>query len=97
MPPYLVARFAITSFAFILELVPEPVWKTSSGNSSLRLLCQTSLEALEIALAFFDPRRFNFLLALAAASLINPSESTNELVKGKSIFIPLIGKFSTAL
>ena len=35
--------------------------------------------------------------ALAAASLINPRELTKDLVKGKSIFIPLMGKLSTAL
>ena len=26
------ARLAITSFAFMFEEVPEPVWKTSTGN-----------------------------------------------------------------
>ena len=31
--PARAARVAITSLAFMLELVPEPVWKTSSGNS----------------------------------------------------------------
>ena len=29
----LLAKFAITSFAFMFELVPEPVWNTSIGNS----------------------------------------------------------------
>ncbi len=28
------ARLAITSFAFMFEEVPEPVWKTSTGNWS---------------------------------------------------------------
>ena len=28
------ASAAITSFAFMLELVPDPVWKTSIGNWS---------------------------------------------------------------
>jgi hypothetical protein len=31
-PEYCVARRAITSFAFMLLLVPEPVWKTSIGK-----------------------------------------------------------------
>ena len=26
------ARFAMTSLAFMFELVPEPVWNTSTGN-----------------------------------------------------------------
>ena len=28
------ARFAITSFAFMFDEVPEPVWNTSTGNWS---------------------------------------------------------------
>ncbi len=28
------AREAMTSLAFMFELVPEPVWKTSMGNAS---------------------------------------------------------------
>ena len=28
------ARLAMTSFAFMFEEVPEPVWKTSTGNWS---------------------------------------------------------------
>ncbi len=32
--PARVASVAITSLAFMLELVPEPVWKTSIGNAS---------------------------------------------------------------
>jgi hypothetical protein len=30
--PFAAAIDAITSLAFMLELVPEPVWKTSMGN-----------------------------------------------------------------
>ncbi|COZ90757.1 Uncharacterised protein [Mycobacterium tuberculosis] len=32
--PPLAAMDAITSLVFMLELVPEPVWKTSMGNWS---------------------------------------------------------------
>ena len=32
--PAFVARVAMTSFMFMLELVPEPVWKTSTGKWS---------------------------------------------------------------
>ena len=61
------------------------------------LLCQTSLADLEMAIAFLDERRPRALLARAAASLMIPSASIKEFVKGKSILIPLIGKFSMAL
>ena len=47
--------------------------------------------------AFLLGKSFNLLLALAAASLITPKELTKDLVKGKSILIPLIGKLSMAL
>jgi hypothetical protein len=30
----LIARLAITSLAFMFDCVPEPVWNTTSGNSS---------------------------------------------------------------
>ena len=45
---------------------------------------------------FFEEINFNLRLALAAASFISPREDTNDFVKGKSIFIPLIGKLFTA-
>ena len=32
LPSARVARVAMTSFAFMFELVPEPVWKTSTGK-----------------------------------------------------------------
>ena len=96
-PLDLLASLAITSLAFIFELVPEPVWKTSKGNCSLCLLCQTSFAAFDMAFAFFVESRPRLLFALAAASLIIPNVSIKELVKGKSILIPLIGKLSIAL
>ena len=36
------ARLAITSLAFMLLWVPEPVWKTTSGNSASRTPSMTS-------------------------------------------------------
>ena len=52
---------------------------------------------LEIDLDFFEDINFNFKLAFAAASLIMPRELTKDLVNGKSILIPLIGKLLIAL
>ena len=46
---------------------------------------------------FFDDINFSLRLALAAASFISPNDETKDFVKGKSIFIPLIAKLSTAL
>ena len=62
-----------------------------------RFSCQTSLDALEMALDFFEEISFNLKLAFAAASFMNPKEDTNDFVNGKSILMPLIGKLSTAL
>ncbi|CSB97831.1 Uncharacterised protein [Vibrio cholerae] len=42
---------AITSLAFILELVPEPVWKTSIGNCFAYWPSITACDALAIAWA----------------------------------------------
>ena len=50
-----------------------------------------------MAFAFLGANNPNLLFVFAAASLIMPRESTKEFVKGKSILIPLIGKFSIAL
>ena len=47
--PARVARVAITSFMFMLELVPEPVWKTSIGNSASCSPSTTARAAVAIA------------------------------------------------
>src|SRR5213078_3088128 len=39
------ARLAMTSLAFMFDWVPEPVWKTTSGNSSSHLPAITSSAA----------------------------------------------------
>ena len=50
-----------------------------------------------MALDFFVEISLSLKFALAAASLIRPREETKDFVKGKSIFMPLIGKLFTAL
>ena len=45
------AREAITSLAFMLLEVPEPVWKTSIGNSSSCSPAATAAAAFSIAAA----------------------------------------------
>ncbi len=55
MPPRLpasisLARLAITSLAFMLVWVPEPVCQTTSGNSSSSLPAATSAAAAAMAL-----------------------------------------------
>ena len=47
-----IARFAITSLAFMLVCVPEPVWNTTSGNSSSSLPSITSCAALTMRSTF---------------------------------------------
>ena len=54
------------------------------------------MAAFEIALAFLDDISLRRKFVFAAASFIKPKEDTNDLVKGKSILIPLIGKLFTA-
>ena len=46
LPNASLARVAITSLAFMLLDVPEPVWKTSIGNSASCLPAATSRAAL---------------------------------------------------
>ena len=91
------AKFAITSLAFILVLVPEPVWKTSRGNESSWRPFNTSFDADLIAFDLFAGSNFNLLLAAAAEYLIMPKASINDLPKGNANLIPLIVKLSKAL
>ncbi len=44
-PASWIARFAITSFAFMFVCVPDPVWKTTSGNSPSSFPSMTSCAA----------------------------------------------------
>ena len=87
------ARVAITSFAFMFDEVPEPVWKTSIGNWSSSSPFATRSAAAAIRAALSASRRPSWAFTRAAAALIRPSQRAT----GAGIGSPLTGKFSTAL
>ena len=87
------ARFEITSLAFMLVDVPEPVWKTSTTNWSFSLPSATSCAARTIASATSGSSSPRSRLASAAASLIWPRARMKDGGNRRS----LIGKLSTAL
>jgi len=67
--PARVASVAITSLAFMFELVPEPVWNVSIGNASSCSPAATASAAAAMAVAcssLITPRR---PLTSAAAAL----------------------------
>ena len=86
------ASSAITSFAFMFEEVPEPVWKTSIGNWSSWSPFATSSPALAIRSARSASSLPSSAFVLAAAALIRPSQ----WMTGAGIGCPEIWKFSTA-
>ncbi len=93
MPGRAVASVAITSLAFMFELVPDPVWNTSTGNCSSCSPAATSSAAAAIAVG--EPRaraRRCAPLTRAAAALTRPSAR----IWARSRPRPEIGKFSTA-
>ena len=87
------ASDAITSFAFMFELVPEPVWKTSIGNwsSCSPWAIASPAAAIRSALSASSSPRLAF--ARAAAALIRPSQRAT----GTGIGSPETGKLATAL
>ena len=87
------ASAAITSFAFMFELVPEPVWKTSMGNWSSSSPAAIRSPAAAIRSASSASRRPSSAFTRAAAALIRPSQRAT----GAGIGSPETGKFSTAL
>src|SRR6187549_356243 len=87
------ARLAITSLAFMFEEVPEPVWKTSTGNWSSCSPAATASPASAIADASPSSSSPSSPFARAAAALIWPSQWTT----GAGTRSPDTGKFSTAL
>ena len=91
-PAIWAALVAITSLAFMLVDVPEPVWKMSIGNSASQRPSTTSWAARTISDARSSGNNPRSRLASAAACLISPSARMNEREK----VMPLIGKFSTA-
>ena len=74
-PSRSVASVAITSLAFMLLLVPEPVWNTSIGKWSSSLPAATSSAAAAIASATSAARIPISPLTCAAAALIAPERS----------------------
>ena len=86
------ASEAITSLAFMLELVPEPVWKTSIGKASSWSPAATSRAAALDRLGRAASRTPSSPLTRAAAALTSPIA----WMRAGSIGVPLIGKFSTA-
>ncbi len=86
------ARFAMTSFAFMFDEVPLPVWKTSTGNWASCWPEATSRAACSMARASSAPRRPSAPLATAHAALISPSAAITAPGRGR----PEIAKFSTA-
>ncbi len=87
------ARLAITSLAFMLVEVPEPVWKTSIGNWSSCSPSATSSPARAIRSASSVSSRPSSPFTRAAAALIRPSQCTT----GAGTRSPETGKFSIAL
>ena len=86
------ASRAITSFAFMFELVPLPVWNTSIGNSASHCPPATSIEAFSIAVASGLSIMRISRFTRAAAALMRPMACTNL----RGIGSPEMGKFSTA-
>ena len=82
----------MTSFAFMFELVPEPVWKTSIGNwsSNSPAATRSAAEAMRSALSASSSPSSAF--ARAAAALMRPSQRATATGIGS----PDTGKFSTA-
>src|SRR5262249_47034152 len=67
------ASVAITSLAFILDEVPEPVWNVSIGNWSSYAPVATSFAAASMAAARAGSRMPSSALTAAAAALIRAS------------------------
>src|SRR5436190_2717083 len=86
------ARFAITSLAFMLDDVPEPVWKTSIGNWLSWRPSPTSSAAAAMRSATAESSRPRSAFTCAAAALMRPSQWMTAVGIGS----PETGKFSTA-
>ena len=87
------ASVAITSFAFMFDEVPEPVWKTSIGNWSSCSPAATASAAVAIRSATSASSSPSSALTRAAAPLIRPSQ----WITAAGIGSPDTGKFATAL
>ena len=87
------ARLASTSFAFMFDEVPEPVWNTSTGKCSSYLPAATSSPAFAIRSATSASSLPSSALTRAAAPFSRPSQ----WITGAGTGCPETGKFSTAL
>ena len=83
---------ASTSFMFMFELVPEPVWKTSIGKASWCWPPMISSAPAAIARARSSVMMPSSALIRAAAFFTRAIATTCD----GSRVVPLIGKFSTA-
>ena len=88
-PSISIARFEITSLAFMFDWVPEPVCQTTSGKWSSSLPAATSSAAASIARPSAGSRSPSSTLTAAAACLMTPSART--IATG--CFSQPIGKF----
>jgi len=84
---------AITSLAFMLVEVPEPVWNTSIGNWSSNSPAATRSAAAAIRCAVSGSSSSSSALTRAAAPLMRPSQWITPAGTGS----PEIGKFPIAL
>ena len=75
-PASSMARLEMTSLAFMLDWVPEPVWNTTSGNSSSSLPQMTSSPALAIRSAMSWGSSPSSALARAADFFSTPRALT---------------------
>ncbi|KIF05522.1 hypothetical protein PL81_12745 [Streptomyces sp. RSD-27] len=91
-PSRSVARVAITSLVFMLDEVPEPVWKTSTGKCSSQWPSATSAAADRMASEVSSSSTPSSALTRAAAALIRARAS----MWARSRRCPESGKFSTA-
>ena len=92
-PEASVAERAITSLAFMLLLVPEPVWYTSTGNCSISCPSPRSVcTAATMAWATSPSMHPRWAFTPAAAPLI----ASRACTKAWGMTWPLMGKLSTA-
>ena len=91
-PSISMARLEMTSLAFMLVEVPDPVWKMSTTNWSSKRPSATSLAACDMASARPASSRSSSRFTSAAAPLISPIALTNDLGKRR----PLMGKLRSA-
>ena len=94
-PSFSLASVARTSLMFMFDDVPEPVWKTSIGNSTSHSPSATSSAAAAMASAIVwstSGTSSSPAFTLAASPLIMASAR----MRRRSMVRPEIGKFSTA-